>query len=127
MVCVGRQIDFCALTVVVWDFISVVLGAAIVMGGHKVNRAVDTVAVHFHAGGREGLPFRGEYFHIHGAGGGGLHIQMQGAAGESEGLGVENPDIELLVKKLCENKGQKFGGYYEITPEVAEEIYHLAL
>ena len=42
-------------------------------------------------------------------------------------LGVENPDIELLVKKLCENKGQKFGGYYEITPEVAEEIYRLAL
>ena len=42
-------------------------------------------------------------------------------------LGVENPDIELLVNKLCENKGQKFGGYYEITPEVAEEIYRLAL
>ena len=42
-------------------------------------------------------------------------------------LGVESPDIELLVKKLCENKGQKFGGYYEITPEVAEKIYRLAL
>ena len=34
-------------------------------------------------------------------------------------------DVEL--NKLCENKGQKFGGYYEITPEVAEEIYRLAL
>lgn len=42
-------------------------------------------------------------------------------------LGVENPDIDLLVKKLHENKGQKCGGYYEITPEVSAEIYRLAL
>ena len=42
-------------------------------------------------------------------------------------LGVENPDIDLLVKRLHENKGQKCGGYYEITPEVSAEIYRLAL
>lgn len=42
-------------------------------------------------------------------------------------LGVENPDIDLLVGKLTENKGAKFGGYYEITPEVSAEIYRLAL
>lgn len=42
-------------------------------------------------------------------------------------LGVENPDIDLLVGKLTENKGAKFGGYYDITPEVSAEIYHLAL
>lgn len=42
-------------------------------------------------------------------------------------LGIENPDIDLLVKKLHENKGQKCGGYYEITPDVSAEIYRLAL
>lgn len=42
-------------------------------------------------------------------------------------LGVETPDIDLLVHKLTENKGEKFGGYYEITPEVSAEIYRLAL
>ena len=42
-------------------------------------------------------------------------------------LGVENPDIALLVNKLHENKGQKFGGYYDITPDISEQIYRLAL
>lgn len=42
-------------------------------------------------------------------------------------LGVENPDIDMLVAKLTENKGRKFGGYYDITPEVSAEIYRLAL
>lgn len=42
-------------------------------------------------------------------------------------LGVPDPDIDLLVKKLHENKGNPFGGYYPITPPVATEIYRLAL
>lgn len=42
-------------------------------------------------------------------------------------LGVANPDIPLLVKKVHENKGATFGGYYPITPDVSEAIYRLAL
>lgn len=42
-------------------------------------------------------------------------------------LGVPQPDIDLLVSKLHENKGSVFGGYYSITPEVSAEIYRLAL
>lgn len=42
-------------------------------------------------------------------------------------LGVPDPDIALLVKKVHENKGAIFGGYYPITPEVSEAIYRLAL
>lgn len=42
-------------------------------------------------------------------------------------LGVPDPDIALLVGKLHENKGDSFGGYYDITPEVSAEIYRLAL
>lgn len=42
-------------------------------------------------------------------------------------LGIENPDIALLVNKLIENKGEKFGGYYDITPSEADRIYRLAL
>lgn len=43
------------------------------------------------------------------------------------GLGIENPDIPLLVKKVHENKGATFGGYYPVTPDVSEAIYKLAL
>lgn len=43
------------------------------------------------------------------------------------GLGVENPDIELLVRKLHEDKGEVFGGYYSLTPADSTEIYKLAL
>lgn len=42
-------------------------------------------------------------------------------------LGVENPDIDLLVEKVHENKGETFGGYYPVTHEVSRAIYQLAL
>ncbi|MCD8287389.1 MAG: iron-containing alcohol dehydrogenase, partial [Porphyromonadaceae bacterium] len=41
-------------------------------------------------------------------------------------LGVENPDIDLLVQKLHENKGEKVGGYYKLTREDSREIYQMA-
>ena len=43
------------------------------------------------------------------------------------GLGIERPDIDLLVKKLHENKGQEIGGYYRLGPTETAEIYRLAL
>lgn len=42
-------------------------------------------------------------------------------------LGVENPDIEKLVKKVHETKGETFGAYYPITSEVSRAIYQIAL
>lgn len=42
-------------------------------------------------------------------------------------LGVENPDIELLVNKLHENKGETFGGYMTLTRRETPEIYRLML
>lgn len=42
-------------------------------------------------------------------------------------LGIENPDIKELVKRLHKNKGEKFGLFYPITPDVSEEIYNLAM
>lgn len=42
-------------------------------------------------------------------------------------LGVENPDIDLLVAKLHENKGETIGGYYRLTANETAEIYRLAL
>lgn len=42
-------------------------------------------------------------------------------------LGVENPDIDLLVAKLHENKGATIGGYYRLTAKETSEIYRLAL
>lgn len=42
-------------------------------------------------------------------------------------LGVKNPDIDLLVKKVHETKGNPFGAYYPITPEVSRAIYVNAL
>lgn len=41
-------------------------------------------------------------------------------------LGIENPDIELLAKKVIENKGEVFGIYIEINQPIAAEIYTLA-
>lgn len=38
-------------------------------------------------------------------------------------LGIENPDIDLLVEKVHQNKGATFGSYYPITPEVSRAIY----
>jgi hypothetical protein len=42
-------------------------------------------------------------------------------------LGIDNPDIPLLVKKLHENKGKTIGGYYPLTATETEEIYKLML
>lgn len=44
-----------------------------------------------------------------------------------EELGVKDPDIELLVKRVHETKGNPFGAYYPITPKISEAIYRLAL
>lgn len=42
-------------------------------------------------------------------------------------LGIPEPDIALLVKKLHENKGEVIGSYYRLTAVETEEIYRLAL
>lgn len=42
-------------------------------------------------------------------------------------LGIESPDIDLLVAKLHENKGARIGGYYPLTAIETAEIYRLAL
>lgn len=42
-------------------------------------------------------------------------------------LGVDCPDIDLLVKKLHENKGAEIGGYYRLTKTDTAEIYRLML
>lgn len=42
-------------------------------------------------------------------------------------LGIENPDIPLLVRKVHQNKGEVFGAYYPITSKESSEIYNLAL
>lgn len=44
-----------------------------------------------------------------------------------EQLGVPDPDIDLLVAKLHENKGARIGGYYPLTSVETAEIYRLAL
>lgn len=41
-------------------------------------------------------------------------------------LGIANPDYDTLVRKLHENKGNPFGFYLKLTPEITSEIYHLA-
>lgn len=42
-------------------------------------------------------------------------------------LGIDNPDIETMVRKLHENKGRTFGGYIKLSAEDTAEIYRLAL
>lgn len=42
-------------------------------------------------------------------------------------LGIENPDIPLLVKHLHANKGEVLGGYYPLTAKETAEIYRLCL
>ena len=41
-------------------------------------------------------------------------------------LGIEHPDIELLVKKLHENKGELVGNYVKLNKEYSKEILELA-
>ena len=40
-------------------------------------------------------------------------------------LGVDNPDIDLLVNKLHENKGETLGGYMTLSRKETTEIYRL--
>lgn len=42
-------------------------------------------------------------------------------------LGIENPDIPELTRRLHQNKGEKFGFFYPITPDVTAEIYNICL
>ena len=42
-------------------------------------------------------------------------------------LGIPEPDIDLLVRKLHENKGDEIGGYFRLTAKDTAEIYRLAL
>ncbi|MDE5845659.1 MAG: iron-containing alcohol dehydrogenase [Muribaculaceae bacterium] len=42
-------------------------------------------------------------------------------------LGINTPDIDLLVKKLHENKGEVIGGYYRLTQADTYEIYKLMI
>lgn len=42
-------------------------------------------------------------------------------------LGIENPDIELLNRKLHENKGELVGNYIKLDTKATKEIYELAL
>ena len=41
-------------------------------------------------------------------------------------LGIENPDFDLLVHKLHENKGEVIGGYYRLSAVETRLIYELA-
>lgn len=43
------------------------------------------------------------------------------------GLGIETPDIDLLVSKLHENKGEVIGGYYRLNRSDTEIIYRLMM
>lgn len=42
-------------------------------------------------------------------------------------LGIASPDIDRLVAKLHEHKGNPIGGYVKLTPADTEEIYKLML
>lgn len=42
-------------------------------------------------------------------------------------LGIPEPDIDNLVRKLHENKGASFGAFYTLTPDVSREIFNLAM
>lgn len=41
-------------------------------------------------------------------------------------LGIENPDIDLLVDKLHENKGELVGNYVKLTRQYSREIFETA-
>lgn len=44
-----------------------------------------------------------------------------------EQLGIQEPDIDLLVERLHKNKGATIGGYYPLTAKETALIYRLAL
>lgn len=41
-------------------------------------------------------------------------------------LGIEHPDIDLLVKKFHENKGERVGNYFPLDSKASCEIYEIA-
>lgn len=41
-------------------------------------------------------------------------------------LGIEHPDIDLLVKKFHENKGERVGNYFPLDSKASREIYEIA-
>ena len=41
-------------------------------------------------------------------------------------LGIEHPDIDLLVEKLHHNKGELVGAYYKLSPDDSRRIYEIA-
>ena len=41
-------------------------------------------------------------------------------------MGVEHPDVDLLVRKLHEDKGSAIGGYVRLTADDTRAIYELA-
>lgn len=44
-----------------------------------------------------------------------------------KGLGIENPDIDEMVRRLHANKGETIGGYYRLTADDTRQIYNLML
>ncbi|MDO4160443.1 MAG: iron-containing alcohol dehydrogenase [Prevotellaceae bacterium] len=42
-------------------------------------------------------------------------------------LGIDNPDIDLLVRKLHENKGELVGSYVKLDKEASRAIYKLCI
>lgn len=44
-----------------------------------------------------------------------------------KGLGIPEPDIDTLVRKLHEDKGEIIGGYYRLTANDTRQIYELML
>lgn len=42
-------------------------------------------------------------------------------------LGIDNPDIEAMVKHLHANKGKVIGGYYQLTADETSQIYKIML
>lgn len=41
-------------------------------------------------------------------------------------LGIEHPDIDLLVKKFHENKGERIGNYFPLDSKASRKIYEIA-
>lgn len=41
-------------------------------------------------------------------------------------LGIEHPNIDLLVKKFHENKGERVGNYFPLDSKASREIYEIA-
>lgn len=44
-----------------------------------------------------------------------------------KGLGIEDPDIDTMVRKLHENKGETIGNYYKLNADDTRQIYELML